>query len=93
MNEFPGGMLSLPHIGSGKSDSTYWGIVHFAHCQRFLACQSICFPKSGRSYYTNLPFFNKSFHNLSKCTKIPHLNLYKKTVIYITYLQTNRQML
>mgnify|MGYP006927581470 CR=1 FL=1 len=84
MNEFSEGTLSLPHIGSGTSDSTYWGIVHFAHCQRFLACQSICFPKSGRSYYTNL---------LSKCTKIPHLNLYKKTVIYITYLQTNRQML
>ena len=31
MNEFPEGTLSLPHIGSGTSDSTYWGIVHFAH--------------------------------------------------------------
>ena len=36
MNEFPEGTLSLPHIGSGTSDSTYWGIVHFAHCQKLL---------------------------------------------------------
>ena len=47
MNEFPEGTLSLPHIGSGTSDSTYWELFILHIAKGFWLARAFVFQNQG----------------------------------------------